>query len=257
MRAAKVDGNESIEARLASIESRLDQMATNRDVSQLNFHNFPEIRVYKAVDMWNQASTLPCPGISPQLPRRAGMINTAQLELPGFEDISPALDNYFEHYNQYVPLFDRNSFIYMVNEWYASPSHRSVVPWAAINIVLALNYRVLLDLPIHDPRLARCIQSVQSATTDLMAWNEDILGLQVLLGMVTLFQGTTNPQLAIVLIGSAVRLAQGLGLPSSAQSVNFSDVASLQRRRIFWIAYILDRVMCIVVLAVTVSKLTL
>ncbi|KFH46096.1 putative transcriptional regulatory protein-like protein [Hapsidospora chrysogenum ATCC 11550] len=208
---------------------------------QLSFQNFPEIRVYKASDMWNQGSTLPCLGISPQLPAGPVMTNTAQHELPPLVEILPELDNYFENYNCFIPLFDRATFMHMVIDWYSSPAKKSLIPWSAINIVLAISYRVLDDLPIDDTRLAQCIRNVQSVTTELMAWNEDLLGLQVLLGMVILFQGTTNPQLAIVLIGSAIRLAQNMGLPSRNANANLPPDASLQRRRIFWIAYILDR----------------
>lgn len=250
----------SIEARLAAIESRLDDIANNpsasqprhvaehphanRNAPQLSFQNFPEIRVFKASDMWNTATTLPCLGISPQLPSVAMSVNTAQLELPPLVEILPALENYFENYNCYTPLFDRPAFMHMVVDWYSSPSGRTLIPWAAINIVAAISYRVLDDLPIDDPRLARCIASCQAATTELMAWGQDLLGLQVLLGMVILFQGTTNPQLALVLVGSAMKLAQSLELPSKSADPTFPPATSLQRRRIFWIAYILDRVRC-------------
>ncbi|KAJ4229171.1 hypothetical protein NW759_003893 [Fusarium solani] len=256
--ASRADHDHLFEARLASIESQLDQIAADKISSgrprqvatisppplnnrQLSFQNFPEIRVYKASDMWNQGSTLPCLGISPQLPSGAMMMNTAQLELPPLVEILPELDNYFENYNCFIPLFDRATFMHMVIDWYSSPAKKSLIPWSAINIVLAISYRVLDDLPIDDPRLAQCIRNVQSVTTELMAWSEDLLGLQVLLGMVILFQGTTNPQLAIVLIGSAIRLAQNMGLPSRNANANLPLDASLHRRRTFWIAYILDR----------------
>ncbi|KAM0429229.1 hypothetical protein ACHAPT_006443 [Fusarium lateritium] len=251
------DGSSSVETRLASIESRLDQIAAGQasfaqarqtpatppprqNNVQLSFQDLPEIRVYKASDMWNQASTLPCLGISPQLPSGA-TVNTAQLELPPLVEILPALDNYFDNYNRVTPLFDRTTFMHMVVDSYSSPSKRSRVPWAAINIVLAISYRVLDGLSIDDPKLAQCIGNTQSVTTELMAWSEDLLGLQVLLGMVILFQGTTNPQLAIVLIGSAIRLAQSMGLPSQSNDANPSPQASLHRSRVFWIAYILDK----------------
>lgn len=192
--------------------------------------------------MWNHATTLPCLGISPQLPTAAGVVNTAQLELPPLVEILPALDNYFENYNCFTPLFDRAAFMHMVIDWYSTPSKRTLIPWATINVVTAISYRVLDDIPMDDPRLVTCIQNCQAATTELMAWGEDLLGLQVLLGMVILFQGTTNPQLAIVLIGSAMRLAQSMNLPSANADPGLSPAASLARRRIFWIAYILDRV---------------
>ncbi|KAL2692553.1 hypothetical protein Neosp_002963 [[Neocosmospora] mangrovei] len=255
------DSNCSIETRLASIESRLDQIiagnashnqaqqtpatSSSQTSVQLTFQNFPEIRVYRASDMWNEASTLPCLGISPQLPFGEMTANLSQLELPPLVEILPALDNFFSNYNRVVPLFDRATFMHMVIDWYSPSSKRTRVPWAAINIVLAISYRVIDDLSIDDPKLAQCISNVQSVTTELMAWSEDLLGLQVLLGMVILFQGTTNPQLAIVLIGSAIRLAQSMGLPSRNIDSSQSSEALLHRHRVFWIAYILDKDLCL------------
>lgn len=234
-----------IETRLANIESRLDQMTTDKAMTKLNnntpkllnFQNFPEIRVYKASDMWNEATTLPCLGISPQFPTATMMANTGELQLPPMDEVLPVLQRYFENYNRYLPLFDNGVFMCMTVKWYSA---QSLVPWAAINVVLAITYRVIDDLPIDNPKLSRCICNVQSALTELMAWNDDLLGLQVLLGMVILFQGTTNPQLAIVLIGSAIRLVQSMGLPSNKASNNTAE--STQRRRVFWIAYVLDKV---------------
>ncbi|KAL6359948.1 hypothetical protein LRP88_05644 [Fusarium phalaenopsidis] len=255
------DRNSSVETRLASIESRLDQIiagnasynqarqtpatSSSQTNVQLTFQNFPEIRVYKASDMWNEASTLPCLGISPQLPFGEMTANVSQLELPPLVGILPALDNFFTNYNRVVPLFDRATFMHMVIDWYSPSSKRTRVPWAAINIALAISCRVIDDLSIDDPRLAQYISNVQSVTTELMAWSEDLLGLQVLLGMVILFQGTTNPQLAIVLIGSAIRLAQSMGLPSRNIDSSPSSEALLHRHRVFWIAYILDKDLCL------------
>lgn len=242
-----VNRHGSIETRLANIESRLDQIAADKitnslthDAPDLNFNNFPEIKVYKASDMWNEATTLPCLGISPQLLTGVMTANNGKLELPSLHEVLPVLERYFDHYNIYVPLFDRAEFMHMAIDWYSAHPRQPLVPWAAINIVLSITYRVIDNLSIDHPNLSRCIRNVQSVTTELMAWSGSLLGLQVLLGMVILFQGTTNPQLAIVLIGSAIRLAQSMGLPS-AKTAN--DTAALaQRRRVFWIAYILDKV---------------
>ncbi|KAM0289086.1 hypothetical protein ACHAO9_006306 [Fusarium lateritium] len=225
--------DDSIKTRLANIESRLDQIGadktTSHDVPELNFNNFPEIKVYKALDMWNEATTLPCLGISPQFPTGSMMAHTSNLELPPLHEVLPVLERYFDHYNTYMPLFDKAIFMHMTIDWYSTHPRQSLVPWAAINIVLAITYRVIDDLSIEDPNLAQCIRNAQSVTTELMAWSGDLLGLQVLLGMVILFQGTTNPQLAIVLIGSAIRLAQSMGLPS-AKTADDTDDLSLRAK---------------------------
>lgn len=165
------------------------------------------------------------------------MADKGELKLPPMDEVLPVLQRYFQNYNRYVPLFGNGAFRRMTVNWYSA---QSLVPWAAINVVLAITYRVIDNLPIDNPKLSRCICNVQSTLTELMAWNDDLLGLQVLLGMVILFQGTTNPQLAVVLIGSAIRLVQSMGLPSSKASNDTPEGA--QRRRVFWIAYVLDKV---------------
>lgn len=239
--------DDTIELRLAHVEARLNQIAaekprgsSSQNTTALNFQNFPEIRVYKASDMWNEATTLPCLGISPQFPTGAMLAQAGKLELPPLQEVVGVLERYFDSYGRYMPLFDKGAFMEMTVDWYSENERKDLIPWAAINLVFAMTYRIMDDVPIEEPKLAQCMSNVQSVTTELMAWNGDILGLQVLLGMVILFQGTTNPQLAIVLIGSGIRLAQSLGLPSTRASDDPDELA--QRCRVFWIAYILDKV---------------
>ncbi|KAF5646402.1 dehydrogenase s [Fusarium tjaetaba] len=238
--------DDALESRLAHIEARLDQIAAEKpsgssphNATALNFQNFPEIRVYKASDMWNQATTLPCLGISPQFPTGAMLAQTGKLELPPLQEVLGVLERYFDSYGRYMPLFEKGSFIEMTVDWYSEDGRKELIPWAAINLVLAMTYRIMDDVAIEEPKLTQCMSNVQSVATELMAWSGGILGFQVLLGMVILFQGTTNPQLAIVLIGSAIRLAQSMGLPSARASDDLYEAA--QRRRVFWIAYILDK----------------
>ncbi|KAF5717075.1 Mut3p-like transcriptional activator [Fusarium globosum] len=222
--------DDTIESRLAHIEERLDQIAaekpcgsSSQNETALNFQNFPEIRVYKASDMWNEATTLPCLGISPQFPTGAILAQTGKLELPPLQEVMGVLERYFDSYGCYMPLFDKGSFMKMTVDWYSENERKDLIPWAAINLVLAMTYRIMDDVPIEQPKLAQCMSNVQSVTTELMAWSGDILGLQ----------------LAIVLIGSAIRLAQSMGLPSARASDDPDE--SAQRGRVFWIAYILDR----------------
>ncbi|KAF5596434.1 transcriptional activator Mut3p [Fusarium subglutinans] len=238
--------DDTIESRLAHIEARLNQIAAEKpaegsphDVTALNFQNFPEIRVYKASDMWNEATTLPCLGISPQFPTGSVLAQTGKRELPPLQEVTAVLERHFESYGRYMPLFDKGCFMKMTVDWYSETGTKELIPWAAINLVLAMTYRIVDDVPIEEPKLAQCMRTVQSVTTELMAWSGDILGLQIRLGMFILFQGTTNPQLAIVLIGSAIRPAQSMGLPSTRTSHDPDE--SAQRHRVFWIAYILDK----------------
>lgn len=173
---------------------------------------------------------------------------TGRLELPPLPELLPAIDNYFDNYNRYIPLFDQLAFMRMVLEWHSSPANQLVIPWAAINVVLAISYRVLDDTSMQDVRLIRCLRNVRSATAKLMAYNKDFLGVQTLLGMVILFQSTPDPQFSIVLIGSAMRLVQSMGLPSQRSLTGVSSSEALRRHSLFWISYIFDRVCLLLVI---------
>lgn len=209
-------------------------------------------RTYVASDMWNKHSGLPCLKLALP-PPLADAVDVAmpsgRLDLPPLQELLPAIDNYFNNYNRHLPLFDQLAFMRMVLEWHSSPANQSIIPWAAINVVLAISYRVLDNTSMHDVKFIRCLSNVRSATADLMAWNKDLLGVQTLLAMVILFQSTPDPQFPIVLSGSAMRLIQSMGLPSQRNLTGVPSSEALHRHRLFWIAYIFDRVCLIAMIS--------
>ncbi|KAG5816534.1 hypothetical protein H9Q74_000856 [Fusarium xylarioides] len=166
-----------------------------------------------------------------------------QLELAPLSEVLPLVDNYFRNYNTIVPLFEENAFMRMLLDWYSSSTKRSTVAWAAINVVLAINYRVLEGKTMDDPAFSQSIRNVRSVMSESMMQGQDLMGLQVLLGMVILFQGSLEVQLAIVLIGSVVRLAQSLRLNSKKALAGLSKSEQAHRTRLFWLTYIYDREM--------------
>lgn len=96
------------------------------------------------------------PGSHERAPGRShqpfGMANNQQqprlqLQLLSQDQILPALDNYFRQHNFITPLFRKTEFMQMLHGWY---SHRSLAKWAAVNIALALGYRMIEGLPMED-----------------------------------------------------------------------------------------------------------
>lgn len=164
------------------------------------------------------------------------------LELPPLSDILPVVDNYFKKYNRLIPLFDETAFMRMLLDWQSSRNRRSMVQWAAVNIVMAINYRILEGRYMDDPPLAQCVRNIRSVTTELMTPGQDLMGVQVLLAMAIFYQGSADFQLAIVLMGSVVRLAQSLRLHSRQALQGISKAEALLRCRVFWTTYIYDRV---------------
>ncbi|KXH61061.1 fungal specific transcription factor domain-containing protein [Colletotrichum salicis] len=175
------------------------------------------------------------------------VVETEKPKLPPLEEIMPVIDEFFNRYNSIMPLFDQPTFMRMLSDWYSPSSCHSSAAWAAINIALALGYRCTLkqsgnlDALVDDQKVLHHMRNVQSVVSDLVTREEDLLGIQVLVGMVVLFQGTKDPKPASVLIGTAIRLAHRLHLHDKESLQYFPAAVARQRSRLFWIAYCMDK----------------
>lgn len=58
-------------------------------------------------------------------------------------------------------------------------------------------------------------------------------------------QGTPNPHPSFFLVAAAIRLAHSLGLHKRGADFNLNGVETEQRKRVFWIAYMLDKDLCL------------
>ncbi|UZP45344.1 hypothetical protein NXS19_013156 [Fusarium pseudograminearum] len=238
-----------LEERLATIESLLTVLAGNAVAQPQHDTSINNVALSNSFDSW---------GISPsQTPHdNTGCLSAShaisisptitpptsnQLELAPLSEVLPLVDNYFRNYNSIIPLFEETVFMRMLLDFFAQTTKRSIVSWAAINIVLAINYRVLEGRSSNDAALNRCLQNVRSVMSELMVQGKDLMGLQVLLGVVILFLGSSDFQLAIVLTGSVVKLAQSLCLNSKEALEGLTNAEKSQRVQLFWLSYIYDR----------------
>lgn len=181
-------------------------------------------------------------GLGSPGPARTPLTDTSTFSLPPLAELLPVIQDYFVNLNSIIPLFDEGIFMRMLNE--SSPSiHTTPVLNAAVNVILALTYLYRATthslIPFFDPQT--CTSNAQSIMNNLAASDHDLLGLQVLLGLVMLNPGTQGLSTAGSLIGSAIKLAHKLRLHHSRTNALLDTETSLQRARVFWIAYILDR----------------
>ncbi|EXF75182.1 fungal specific transcription factor [Colletotrichum fioriniae PJ7] len=162
--------------------------------------------------------------------------------LPPLRQILPSIEDYFQNSNQVLPLFERESFVKMLRSWYAYPAHRKSDVWAAINVVLALAHRHSYASSYEETQnMQRYIDNVQSVLNKLVINEPSMLVLQTLLGLVLVFHGSADQGPASILIATAIRLCQGLRLHTKSTAQEFEPAEALQRSRVFWIAFILDR----------------
>ncbi|KAM0263358.1 hypothetical protein ACHAQJ_001214 [Trichoderma viride] len=228
-----------VESRLARIEELLEQvLATTTTVS---------------------ATTIQSPAAPPTISGEP----IADLEYPAMsdEDVDQILSRAYLNIAQLVgpsvseaPTSNITgaSFTRMLHSYFASTCQQNPrAVWAAINIVLALGTRLPvspsadLDLGSRDGQVAKYINNVQSVLAELIARDVNLLSLQVVLGLVTIFHGLKDSQPSVVLIGTAVRLAHRLRLHSRDYQQHISPNEALERSRVFWIAYLFDKDICL------------
>jgi hypothetical protein len=170
-----------------------------------------------------------------------GVRRDGQLQLPSLEVILPILQDFFHQYNHLMPLFHEPTFMRMVKNWYMD---RSPAEWAAIHVALALCFRIVYGVSMEDPRVADSIAAVKSMALKLSMRTEDHLGVQVLLGLTILSLGTptaVSHRDSAIYTSMACRLVQLVQLNRRSMG-NIPDDQALHQSRLFWIAFILDRV---------------
>lgn len=181
--------------------------------------------------------------------------------LPSLDEIIPTVEQFFEQINPFIPLFDKACYFRMLMDWYtALPS--GVAPscpngnktgspraiFAAINVVLALSPQMphasQQETPLtrEDPKVEKCMRNIEHVLSHLISGDEELLNLQVLLGLILLRLGCKDPQPATILIGSAVQLCQRLFLSDPGENEKHPTESRLQRERVFWVTYVLDKV---------------
>jgi hypothetical protein len=174
--------------------------------------------------------------------------------LPPLQELLPTVDHYFNTFNRVVPLFHQPTFMRMLNSWFDAPATRHKAAWAAILIVAAIGMRTPREAGDGDGLepgpgstsdravyANHCLRNAQSVVSELVNREEDLLGIQVLLGIVVLFRNSNDPRPASVIVATAMRLAHRLQLHSGSSRRFFSPDDVEQRARVFWIAYSLDK----------------
>ncbi|MCJ1314486.1 hypothetical protein MMC25_008168 [Agyrium rufum] len=167
------------------------------------------------------------------------------LRLPPLNEARLLVEDYLDSFNRVVPLFDPTTLTQLMSKNYTRDLQDDSPWWAAMNIVFALAYRMramsMPDDPKQDQLAWGHLQNALGVASELSLTRTSLLGLQALLGMAVVLQGTPNPYPASMLVAAAVRLCHNLGMHKREgyASADPSDVT--QRIRVFWIAYVLDK----------------
>ena len=169
--------------------------------------------------------------------------------LPGRQECYALLKDYFENFNCMFPLFHEPTFMHLVDKHYSLDPYEGSGWWASLNVALAIAHRLRVMSNVvgqeEDDHAWGYLKNAMAVFTELTMRNTDLLSVQALLGMALFLQGTPNPQPSFFLVAAGIRLAHSIGLHKRGSGFNLNAVENEQRKRVFWIAYLLDKDICL------------
>ncbi|PGH15092.1 hypothetical protein AJ79_02618 [Helicocarpus griseus UAMH5409] len=169
--------------------------------------------------------------------------------LPPREEAMSLFKDYFENFNCVFPLFHEPTFMHLVERQYSRDPYEGSGWWASINVALAIAHRLRVMSNLvpqeEDKKAWLYLKNAMGVLTELTMRNTDLLSVQALLGMALFLQGTPNPQPTFFLVAAAIRLSHSIGLHKRGSGFGLNPVELEQRKRVFWIAYILDKDICL------------
>lgn len=102
-----------------------------------------------------------------------------------------------------------------------------------------------LELGPSDIQVTKYVNNAQSVLAEIATEHEDLLGLQVVVGLIIIFHTLKDSRPTVVLVGMAVRLAHRLRLHTRAGYHSPSSDEIIERNRVFWITYLFDKDICL------------
>lgn len=169
--------------------------------------------------------------------------------LPPKNECLSLMKDFFENFNCMFPLFHQPTFMYLVERQYTDDPYEGSGWWASLNVALAIAHRLRVMSNLvpkeEDDKAWGYMKNAMGVMTELTLRNTDLLSVQALLGMASFLQGTPNPQPTFFLVAAAIRLSHSIGLHKRGSGFNLNPIEIEQRKRVFWIAYMLDKDICL------------
>ncbi|KAI9837978.1 MAG: hypothetical protein M1819_006132 [Sarea resinae] len=169
--------------------------------------------------------------------------------LPPKDETLSLLKDFFENFNCMFPLFHEPTFMHLVEKHYSRDPYEGSGWWASLNVALAIAHRLRVMSNLvpqdEDQKAWGFLKNALGVLAELTMRNTDLLSVQAMLGMALFLQGTPNPQPTFFLVAAAIRLSHSIGLHKRGSGFNLNEVEIEQRKRVFWIGYMLDKDICL------------
>ncbi|KKK14330.1 hypothetical protein AOCH_001059, partial [Aspergillus ochraceoroseus] len=165
--------------------------------------------------------------------------------LPPKEEVLSILDDFLQNFNKMCPLFQPAKLVALFQQDKLDINSQSPACWASINVVLALGTSSRVkNWEAVQPDYQKSwffIKNALSVLNRLCLGPASLWSIQALLGIIVFLLGTMASEPCNLLIATAIRFCHDLGLERMDNVSAMNPEESEQRRRVFWIAYSLDR----------------
>ncbi|KAL4885843.1 fungal-specific transcription factor domain-containing protein [Aspergillus karnatakaensis] len=165
--------------------------------------------------------------------------------LPPRAEVFSMLQDYFRTVNLIFPLYHEDTFMQLVEWQYTQQTCDDAARWASINIILALayEYRFSNSQKSEKDREKAWLyyKNALSVYSELVLRRTDLLSVQALLGMALFLRGNSGTQSTVPIVTAAIRSSHRMGLHRAIPRPYLSETEQEQRKKVFWIAYILDQ----------------
>ncbi|KAH7323193.1 fungal-specific transcription factor domain-containing protein [Stachybotrys elegans] len=175
--------------------------------------------------------------------------NDLHYVLPPRRQVDSLMEQYWTYVDPLYPFLDKKSWIVTYNALFAGTGidtdERTFV--ASLNVILALATQLVEDLqPAERDRLGNDYFQRARALLPLDPWHSNSVELiQHLLLTIQYLQSTNHPHQTWMLVGSAVRTAQSLGLHLPETTIGLEPRRQDLLRRLWYGCVLMDRIVSV------------
>ncbi|KGO75814.1 Transcription factor, fungi [Penicillium italicum] len=165
--------------------------------------------------------------------------------LPPKDEMLSLVNDYLQHFNSLIPIFQPSSLLSLCEDGNLQGTLNIPGRWASLNAVLAIGYllRIKNSSLVQTDRQKSWMfmKNALGILNELCFGLPDLWTVQALIGMIFFLLGTLSSQPCGYLISSALRIIHQIRLERCENGSGLCPEELEQRRRIFWIAYCLDK----------------
>ncbi|KAL5337550.1 fungal-specific transcription factor domain-containing protein [Aspergillus crustosus] len=169
--------------------------------------------------------------------------------LPSEEEASSLLYEYLQNFNSLCPLFEQDKLVSIFSQGNLDITLENAARWASINVVLALaiafRFKSRSAAQSEHQRSWLFIKNAFGTFHDLCLGPPDMWSIQALLGMSVFIPGTMSAEPCSFLVTAAIRMIHQVGVGKGEDNVALASEDTEHRRNIIWIAYCIDREICL------------